>query len=357
MNKAATFELTLSRTIRAPRDKVFDAFVTPAVMKSWMCPRGMTIPEVSADPRPGGRFSVTMLARDGDRHTAAGEYREVKRPERLVYTWQWQGDGMPNVETLITVSFTERDGATELRMTHSGFPDSGLRDAHTSGWNSSLNQLVEKFDERGTAVNVVLLGDPRSTYVRTTRMGLAEKGIQYTLQPAMPHTPEILAVHPWGRMPAFRDGDLLLFETSAILRYVEEAFPGPSLLPGNIRDRARCEQWVSAINAYCYDAMVRRYLLQYVFPRGADGKPDRNVIDPALKDVAKQLAIFDAAYGEKNLLAGANVSLADLFLAPIVAYIAGMPEGEALMKAAPNVARAQAAMRERASFKETEPAR
>jgi glutathione S-transferase len=355
MNKTATFELTLERTIRAPREKVFEAFVTPELMKTWMCPRGMAIPEVSADPHPGGRYSVTMQARDGDRFTAGGIYQEVEPPELLVYTWQWQGEGMPNVETLITVRFTERDGATHVRMTHSGFPDAGLRDSHDSGWNSSLNNLVEQFDARGTAANVALLGDPRSTYVRTARMGLAEKGIQYTLQPAMPQTPEILAIHPWGKMPAFRDGDLQLFETSAILRYVDEAFPGPSLLPGNIRDRARCEQWVSAINSYCYDAMVRRYLLQYVFPKGADGKPDRAVIDAALKDVAAQLAIFDAAYGEKNLLAGANVSLADLFLAPILAYVPTMPEGKDLMKAVPNVARAQAAMRERASFKDSEP--
>jgi glutathione S-transferase len=357
MNKAATFELTLNRRIRAPREKVFDAFITPELMKSWMCPRGMRVPEASADPRPGGRFSVTMLSRDGDRHTAAGEYREVKRPERLVYTWQWQGENMPNVETLITVTFEERDGATELRMTHSGFPEAGLRDSHNQGWNSSLNNLVERFDDRGTAANLALLGDARSTYVRTARMGLAEKGVQYTLQQAMPHTPEILAVHPWGKMPAFRDGDLQLFETSAILRYVDEAFPGPSLLPGNIRDRARCEQWVSAINAYCYDAMVRRYVAQYVFPKGADGKPDRGVIDSALPQIAQQLAIFDAAYGEKNFLAGANLSLADLFLAPILAYVAAMPEGAALMQAAPNVARAQAAMRERASFRQTEPGR
>lgn len=357
MNKVATFELTLERRIRAPREKVFDAFVTPALMKAWMCPRGMTVPEASADPRPGGRFSVTMLARDGDRHTAAGVYQEVTRPARLVYTWQWQGEGMPNVETLITVTLEERGGVTELRMTHSGFPDAALRDSHNQGWNSSLNNLVEQFDERGTAANVALLGDPRSTYVRTARMGFAEKGVQYTMQQAMPHTPEILAVHPWGKMPAFRDGDLQLFETSAILRYVDEAFPGPSLLPGNIRDRARCEQWVSAINAYCYDAMVRRYVLQYAFPKGADGKPDRSVIDPALKQISQQLAIFDSAYGDKNLLAGANLSLADLFLAPILAYVAAMPEGKALMQAVPNVTRAQAAMRERASFRDTEPAK
>ncbi|MDX1374903.1 MAG: SRPBCC domain-containing protein [Burkholderiales bacterium] len=357
MNKAATFELTLSRTIRAPREKVFDAFVSPALMKAWMCPRGMTIPDASADPRPGGRYSVTMQARDGERFTAAGEYREVRRPERLVYTWQWQGEGMPNVETLITVSLTERDGATELRMTHSGFPDAGLRDSHSQGWNSSLNNLVEQFDARGSAANVALLGDPRSTYTRTARMGLAEKGVRYALATAGPKAAEVVAINPFERIPVFRDGDLQLFETSAILRYLEEAFPGPSLLPGNIRDRARCEQWVSAINAYCYDAMVRRYVLQYVFPKGPQGLPDRGVIDVALPQIARQLAIFDAAYGDRNQLAGANVSMADLFLAPILAYVCAMPEGSELMRAAPNVARAHAAMRERASFKDTEPAR
>jgi len=70
-------------------------------------------------------------------------------------------------------------------------------------------------------------------------------------------------VHPFGRIPALRDGDLRLLETSAIVRYPQESFPGPALLPGNIRDRARVEAWVSAINSY-YDApMIRNYVLQY----------------------------------------------------------------------------------------------
>ena len=227
-----------------------------------------------------------------------------------------------------------------------------MRDSHEGGWASCLNKLADALDVRGQAATVVLLGDPRSTYVRTVRMGLAEKGVKYTLQPHAPHTPEILAVHPFGRIPAFRDGPMQYFETSAILRYVEEAFPGPSLLPANIGDRARCEQWVSAVNSYMYDAMVRRYVLQYIFPKGADGKPDRAIIEAALKDVASQLAVLDAAYGARNLLAGANVSMADLFVAPILGYVEQMPEGKTLMAKAPNVQRAQAAIRERPSWRE-----
>jgi glutathione S-transferase len=188
-------------------------------------------------------------------------------------------------------------------------------------------------------------------------MGLAEKGVKYRLEQTAPRSPEILAVHPFGRIPALRDGELALFETSAILRYIDESFDGPPLLPWTIRDRARCEQWVSAINAYCYDSMIRRYVLQYMFRRGVDGKPDRGAIDAALKEIPGQLAIFDRAYGDGDYLAGAGPCMADLFLAPIVAYVEAMPEGPQLLAAVPNIKRAQAVMRARPSFRETEPPR
>ena len=67
--------------------------------------------------------------------------------------------------------------------------------------------------------------------------------------------------------------------------------------------------------------MVRRYVLQYVFPRGADGQPDRGVIDAALKEMPAQLAALDKAYGAGDWLAGGALSMADLFVAPILAYV------------------------------------
>lgn len=357
MNRVATFDLKLSRFIRAPREAVFDAFVRREAIAAWMCPRGLTLPDVSVDPRVGGRFRLSMRARTGEMFIVGGTYREIVRPERLVYTWQWEGEVMPNVETLITVSFAARDGGTELSMVHTGFPDAMMRDSHEQGWGSTFNRLTDHLDPRGSAATVTLLGDARSTYVRTARMGLAEKGVAYTLESALPHTPEILAVHPFGRIPAFRDGAIALFETSAILRYVEESFEGPSLLPARILDRARCEQWVSAVNAYLYDAMIRRFVLQYVFPRGADGKPDRVTIDGALKDVAGQLTILNQAYGDRDYLVGSAPCMADLFLAPIIAYLSTMPECEPLLAAAPSVRRAHAIIRERASFSATDPQR
>jgi glutathione S-transferase len=349
MNRTATFELTLTRFIRAPREKVFDAFVTEAGMKGWMCPRGMTIPEMTLDARVGGGFRLVMRAKDGEQFTAQAHYRELARPERLVYTWQWVGEGMPNMETLITVTLAARDGGTEVRMTHSGFPDAAMCESHKEGWGSSLNRLADLLDPEGTAASVSLQGDPRSTYTRTARMGLAEKGIRYKMQQSGPHTPEILAVHPWGRIPVFCDGDVRLFETSAILRYTEEAFAGPTLLPQNIRDRAIAEQWVSAINSYVYDVAIRRYVLQYVFK-----KEDRSVLEAAAKELPAMLAHFERGY-TRAFLAGQNPTLPDYFLAPIVGYLEMFPESKAALAGCPKLMRAHAAMKERASWKATQP--
>ena len=63
---------------------------------------------------------------------------------------------------------------------------------------------------------LVILGDPRSIYVRTARMALVEKGVDYRLQPAAPHSDEILAIHPFGRIPAMRHGDVELFEAARV---------------------------------------------------------------------------------------------------------------------------------------------
>jgi glutathione S-transferase len=299
-----------------------------------------------------------MVARNGACFVVGGTYREVKRPERLVYTWLWQGENSPlsGLDTLIEVDLVERDGGTELTLRHSGFPAGAARDAHHQGWVSTLNRLVDHVDARGTAATLTLLGDVHSTYTRTARMALAEKGLACTFQACTPHSADILAIHPFGRIPALRDGEIEIFETSAMLRYLDESFgAAPLLMPGTIPGRARCEQWVSAVNAYFYDTMARRYVLQYIFPSGEGGNPDRAVIDGALKELPIQLAALDKAYGTSDWLAGGALSMADLFVAPILAYVEQMPEGAALLAAAPNVRRAQAVMRARASFTSTDP--
>lgn len=201
-----------------------------------------------------------------------------------------------------------------------------------------------------------LYGFPLSTYVRSTRMACVEKGVAYELEPLSPPECKARGLHPFGKIPVMEHDGLRLFETSAILRYIDETFDGPSLQPADPTGRARMEQWISSVNDTIYDAMVRRCVLQYAFPRGEDGAPDRKVIVPALKQTRRQLKVLDEAYGDRDFLVGDSLSLADLFLAPILFYLARIPpEGSKMLEAAPNLRRGMAAMESRKSFVETIP--
>ena len=86
------------------------------------------------------------------------------------------------------------------------------------------------------------------------------------------------------------------------MRYVDWAFDGPALMPETPAERAKAEQWLSVLNCYAYPALIKNYVLQYVIPRGADGKPDRATIDAALPTIAEILDILDAAYGANDAL-------------------------------------------------------
>ena len=350
------FALDMSRFIRAPRDKVFNAFIDPTLLAAWHCPRGMHVGEVSVDAQVGGTYRIVMQRRDGGRHIVSGRYREIRRSGFLAYTWQWEEGAMPSdVETLVEVRLVEQDGGTELRMRHSGFPGAARRDGHAGGWNSVFNRLSDYLDPQGSAGTLTLLGDSRSTYTRTVRLALAEKGIAYTHDRVAPHTPPVLAINPFGRIPVLLDGPIGLYETSAILRYLEDAFDGPALLPTGPTDVARCEQWVSLVNAHLYDTMCRRYVLQYVFPKGEGGQPDRAAIDAAVVEMRPQLAVLEQAYQRSDFLVGGALTMADLFVAPVLAVLPLFAEGKQLLGDCPNIRRAQAALAERPSFVATAP--
>jgi glutathione S-transferase len=202
---------------------------------------------------------------------------------------------------------------------------------------------------------VIIHGMPQSTYVRTARMVCEEKAIAYELDPARPGDMKDRGLHPFGRIPAMTHGEVRLFETAAIACYLDRAFDGSALQPEDPVALSEMVQWISAINDTVYDAMVRRIVLQYIFPRGADGEPDRAVIDPAVAQARDQLATLDLAYGSGTYLVGSGLTIADLFLAPILFYLEQMPEGPEFFAAAPNVKRAFSVLCDRPSFSATLP--
>ena len=176
-----------------------------------------------------------------------------------------------------------------------------------------------------------IIGSKASTYTRAVCMMCEEKGIDYTLTEVLLDAPELHAIHPFGKMPTLRHGDLVLCESKAIATYLDRAFDGPQLIPSEPRPAALTEQWVSLINTAIDPLLVRRYLLAYAAPKTADGKPDRTLIEALLPDVRAQLALLDDAVAATNHLVGDDVTLADIYLLPVLFYLKLLPESGPLL--------------------------
>ncbi|MDB5368080.1 MAG: hypothetical protein JWM77_4007 [Rhodospirillales bacterium] len=183
---------------------------------------------------------------------------------------------------------------------------------------------------------VELLGIPQSNFVRAVRMYCEEKNIRYELTPLRPHAPEVLAIHPLGKVPAMRHGDVTLCESKAIVAYLEAVFPEPPLLPRDLRAAALCEQWISMVNTSIDRTMVRDYALGYLFPKGeSGGQPDRAAIDAAVPVLQAQVAVLERAVAATGHLVGDSLTYADIVLLPIIDTVRNFPEARAAIDAAP----------------------
>jgi glutathione S-transferase len=202
---------------------------------------------------------------------------------------------------------------------------------------------------------VEIIGMPQSTFVRVVRMTCEEKGVPYELTAARPHSAEINAVHPFGKVPGMRHGDVELCESKAIATYLDRTFGGPKVIPDDPAQAAQVEQWVSIVNTTIDPTMIRQYLLSYIFPKGADGKPDRKAIDAALPAMQQQFDVLDQAVAGTGYLAGNSYTLADINLMPILAYLQRPPESSEMIKGAKNLSAYFTRHAERSSFKNTVP--
>lgn len=184
---------------------------------------------------------------------------------------------------------------------------------------------------------VEILGMALSNYVWSTRIACVEKGVDYELKAVGPHSPEINAIHPLGKMPAMRHGDVELCESKAILSYIDKAFAGPALAPPDAAGAAQVEQWSSIINTATDPAIIRAYVLAYIFPGTPDKKPDRTRIDAAQPNIEKQMDMLDKAVAKTGYLAGNSFTIADMLLMPILAAASRFPESSAALAKHPNL--------------------
>jgi glutathione S-transferase len=184
--------------------------------------------------------------------------------------------------------------------------------------------------------DIVVYGVPGSPFVRAVQMGLEEKGVAYRLQVVAPQEAKSAAYlkrHPFGRVPAFEHGNFKLYETQAILRYLDDVFSEPPFVPADPHAAARMNQ-IIGINDW------------YFFPKAAAVIVFQRVIGPALLGLATNeeeiaaalpmaricIAELDRLLDSQRFLTGEQVSIADLMLAPQIDFFAATTEGAALLE-------------------------
>jgi glutathione S-transferase len=203
--------------------------------------------------------------------------------------------------------------------------------------------------------NVEIIGPAQSTYTRVVRMVCEEKAIPYELKQSPPHSPDVDAIHPFGKVPVMRHGDFELCESKAIATYLDLSFPGLKLIPTDPRHAALTEQWVSLVNTKIDGTLVRTYLLNYIFPKTSDGSPDRKVIDAVVPAVKQEIELLDRAVAKGGFLAGDSFTFADINVMPILAYLKNFPEAGSAIAAAKSLSAYYDRLVARPSFQKTIP--
>lgn len=183
-----------------------------------------------------------------------------------------------------------------------------------------------------------IIGSARSTYTRVVCMVCEEKEIEYDLTETTLGSPELRAIHPLGKMPVLRHGDVELFESKAIATYLDRSFPGPAIFPPDPYLAALTEQWVSLVNTVMDRTLIRTYLYAYIAAKTPDGKPDRAAIETVMPAVREQLGILDRAVEETGYLVGGEFTFADINLLPILERVRLAPEGAEALFAARHLA-------------------
>jgi glutathione S-transferase len=187
---------------------------------------------------------------------------------------------------------------------------------------------------------IVLHGFPFSPYVRAVAMSLALKGLAYREQtvdlrpvPGGLRSPEHLQLHPFGRVPILEDADFRIYETQAILRYLDARYPAPALQPADPRALGRMSQIIGIVDCYLFPQTVRPLGAERVVrPALMGATPDEAVVAEALRAAAVAVEALEALVLADGFLVGDTLSAADVILAPQLHLITPVPEVRALLQ-------------------------
>ncbi len=205
---------------------------------------------------------------------------------------------------------------------------------------------------------IKLWGFNNSTYVRTVKMLLAEKGVTDIEQVPVnvlegePKAPEHLALHPFGKVPVIEVDGFRVIETPAITAYLDAVLPGRTLFPTEPKALARAAMTMSIVDSYGYGALVGGVVAYHLFPDFVGGKNEA-MHHKSLAEGKKVISEIMKLRGSDRFIAGPEVSIADLYLAPIVAYVVMTPHKDEFL-ALPGMTEWWSAVTALQSFKSTE---
>lgn len=135
-------DVEVHRFFRAARERVFDAWTPPELIKQWNTRAGVAATIAEVDLRVGGRYRLDLCGPDGRVHRVEGVYRVVESPARLSYTWCSDTDSAGH-ESLVTVEFRDCNGGTEVSVRHERLSTPATQGRHANGWHACLLQLEQ----------------------------------------------------------------------------------------------------------------------------------------------------------------------------------------------------------------------
>jgi glutathione S-transferase len=199
-----------------------------------------------------------------------------------------------------------------------------------------MSKRQKSATEEITMSEFVIYGVPGSPFMRSVCLGLEEKGVPYRIHgygAGETRGEAHRKLHPFGRVPVIDHGGYKLYETQAILRYIDAAFPEPALQPTEPKAIGRMNQIIGINDWYLFPQAARIIVFHRIFGPVLLGiVPDEAAVAGAVPDAELCLGELNRLLGDQPFMAGDQLSLADLIVAPQICYLAATPEGGMILK-------------------------
>jgi len=187
----------------------------------------------------------------------------------------------------------------------------------------------------GDEMTIEIYGPSFSNFVRSIMIACEEKGIPYVLKRFDMKSAEHYQNHPFGKFPWIKHGDFILYETAAIISYLDAYFLPTTLTPSDAQSLALMQQNNSAISTYIDQATIRLYALEFAFPKGEGGQVRMDKVEQVLPRLYKAMDLLNTMLTENKYISGEHFTVSDCLLIPMVHYMSSLPHAVDIFESRP----------------------